>query len=299
MRIVTRCDWDGLVSSTLITEVEPVSGIEFAHPREIESARAPFSADDIVLNLPYRPGLGIWFDHHFGDSQARSAPSALRGAYERADSCARVVYEHYGKGGWREKYRALIDETDRICAGALTLEDILRPRGWVKLSNTIEPRGGFRPGRDYFNELIEMIKTMSLDEILDSDLARTRLEEYFKRSTEFEKELRDRVRIEGSVALVDFRGVDHARASGNRFLIYALYPSASVSITAIDERANPSMTRVSLGVSLLNRSCSVDIGALAAEFGGGGNRRVGSFTAPSDLVDEALYDLARRLNESA
>jgi len=64
MRIVTRGDFDGLSSSVLLTEVEQVREIRFVHPKDAQDATIDADAEDIVVNLPYVPGCGLWFDHH-------------------------------------------------------------------------------------------------------------------------------------------------------------------------------------------------------------------------------------------
>ena len=64
MRAITRGDLDGLASTVFLSVMNDVTDIRFAHPRDMQEGEVEVTADDIVVNLPYVPGCGMWFDHH-------------------------------------------------------------------------------------------------------------------------------------------------------------------------------------------------------------------------------------------
>ena len=64
MRVSTRGDLDGLASTVFLSVMNDVTDIRFAHPRDMQEGEVEVTADDIVVNLPYVPGCGMWFDHH-------------------------------------------------------------------------------------------------------------------------------------------------------------------------------------------------------------------------------------------
>jgi len=64
MRLLTRSDFDGLGSAVLLKEVGLVDDIKFVHPKDIQDGKVEVSADDILANIPYVQGCGLWFDHH-------------------------------------------------------------------------------------------------------------------------------------------------------------------------------------------------------------------------------------------
>ena len=75
MRLVTRPDLDGLTCAVLLSLCEPVDSIELVHPQDITDRRVPIGPEDILANMPYHPGCGLWFDNHVL-SDARSTPPA-------------------------------------------------------------------------------------------------------------------------------------------------------------------------------------------------------------------------------
>jgi nanoRNase/pAp phosphatase (c-di-AMP/oligoRNAs hydrolase) len=86
--------------------------------------------------------------------------------------------------------------------------------------------------------------------------------------------------MDGNVILTDFRGLDRVPV-GNRFLVYALYPRANVSLR-LHWGPNRQYPMLVLGHSIFNRTCRTNVGELAARYGGGGHR--GAASIP--LMDE-------------
>ena len=64
MRLVTRSDFDGLVCAVLLKQVEQIDSIQFVHPKDLQDGKFAVTADDVLTNVPYVPGCGLWFDHH-------------------------------------------------------------------------------------------------------------------------------------------------------------------------------------------------------------------------------------------
>ena len=51
--LITRPDFDGVVSGALLYEREMVEDVVFAQPNEMQAGRVPVSDNDITANLPY------------------------------------------------------------------------------------------------------------------------------------------------------------------------------------------------------------------------------------------------------
>ncbi|MGK7345552.1 MAG: exopolyphosphatase [Candidatus Nitrospinota bacterium M3_3B_026] len=294
MRIVTRRDFDGLVCSVLVTEAEDVSRIRFAHPKVIQDRMIEITSEDILLNLPYHPDCGMWFDHHVSEREHGAREDQFKGRFGLAPSCARLIYEYYSLPGWKEKYADLIDATDRIDSAQLTLSDILMPQGWLRLANTVDPRTGFESSEKYFLDLIEWIKQYPLEKIFELDEVRGRLREFFKEHKQFEEALKKHSWQEGAVIVTDFRPLDPAPV-GSRFLVYALYPTANVSVRVFNAADQPVVT-IAVGRSIINRTCEVDIGNLMSEYGGGGHVGAGTCRVSPGEADDTLNDIVMRLN---
>lgn len=293
--IMTRGDFDGLVCAVLLTEAEDIALIKFVHPRQIHDNEVTVTSEDIIVNLPYHPDCGMWFDHHLSEREAGHVPASFAGAYGLAPSCARLVFDFYHLPEWEEKYGALVAATDKIDSGQFTLNDILRPAGWVRLANTVDPRTGFATSHDYFNELIELIRTESIEEILHEEKIHRRIQDYLRQSDLFEQTLKDHSYLEGNVVVTDFRELAETPL-GSRFMVYALFPSANVSVRMFYDSKERNKVVISVGRSVINRECDVDIGALLAEYGGGGHAAVGTCRVPADSADDAINDIVYRLS---
>ena len=67
MRLLTRDDFDGLACAALLTEKGIVDEYFFVHPREIQAGNVTVSDQDVLSNVPFAPGCGLWFKHHAED----------------------------------------------------------------------------------------------------------------------------------------------------------------------------------------------------------------------------------------
>ena len=95
MDIVTRGDFDGLISSVLLTEVEDIRKIRFVHPKDVQDGLVEADENDIVVNVPYIKGCGLWFDHHISEKAGVPEIGEFNGRFEMAPSAARVIYNYY------------------------------------------------------------------------------------------------------------------------------------------------------------------------------------------------------------
>ena len=297
MRILTRGDFDGLICSVLLNEAVSVNGVEFTEPGLLQNREVEVTKEDIVVNLPFHPNCGMWFDHHISERRHSPKPSDFKGRYDLSPSCARLVFDYYKLSGWEEKYGGLIDKTDIIDSGQVTLNDILRPQGWLRISYTIDPRTGFAQSRKYFMDLMEWISQEPLEDIMRRPEVSDRVREYFKMEKEFKESLLANSSMNGKVVVTDYRQVVGAPL-GSRFLVYALFPSAvaSVRVSRIEDREK---VKINVGHSVINRSCSVDVGSMMAEYGGGGHVGAGSCNVYADGVDDAVSDIVDRLGAGA
>ena len=64
MRLITRSDFDGLVCAMLFKKLDMINEIKFVHPKDMQDGTVTVSDNDILTNVPYVAGCGMWFDHH-------------------------------------------------------------------------------------------------------------------------------------------------------------------------------------------------------------------------------------------
>lgn len=297
MRLVTRGDMDGLTSAVIITLKEPIDEIVLVHPQDITDKKVPIRRDDILANVPYHPDAGMWFDHHLLTESNEKPPPNFKGRHRIAPSAARLVYEYY-----LEKYpndpqlkrlSKLVDETDRLDAAQLTPEDVENPRDYILLGYTIDSRTGLGKFEGYFSKLVEWLKTMSIQEVLEQPIVKERVERIRREQEDFKRLIQRNSFQLNNVVVTDLREVERLPA-GNRFLIYTLFPDTNVSLRV---HWGPSHNSViaAVGHSIFNRTCKTSVGDLMSRYGGGGHQGAGTCVLPldsaADAIDEILFEL--------
>ncbi len=296
MRLVTRADWDGLVSAVLLTTVEQIEAIQFAYPKDIQDGKVSISENSIVVNLPYHPNAALWFDHHSSEEDLAvptAAFTAIKGKFGMAPSAARLIYDYYGGDARLAKYTDLLEATDRVDSAQLTEEDVLNPAGYILLAYTVDPRSGLR-GHDleeYFLLLADWLKTKALDEILALPEVKRLTERLRADDHRFREALLKYSRLEDNVVITDFRGMPIP--AGNRYLVYTLFPRANVSARFYDGR--PGHSSIAVGHSLFNRTCKVNVGKLLGEYGGGGHVGAGTAQFPNAEAEAKFGEIVARL----
>lgn len=294
MRIITRGDFDGLACTVLLREILAIEGIHFVHPKDVQDGKVQATPNDIVVNLPYIPGCGLWFDHHI--SEQKNLPPSFCGRFEIAPSCARVVYHHYAQefGEQLGFYLDLIEAADKIDSAKLSVEDIRNPQGWVLLALTLDPRSGVGGEyQRYFLHLADLIQTHPIDHVLQDPEVKKVTDRLRQEQEEFVALLRAHTRIEGKVIVTDFRGIP-VKPAGNRFLIYTLFPKALYEIRMVDGPAG--VTVFAVGASIFNWERKVNIGELLQQYGGGGHVGAGTAQVPSEKAETVLAEILATLH---
>ncbi len=185
---------------------------------------------------------------------------------------------------------------DKSDSGDLTLEDIKHPTGWILLSFIMDARTGLGRYRDYrisnlqlMKDMIKYCRTKPVEEILQVSDVQERVKRYFKQEEAYEEMLKNNSRAEGNVIVIDLRNVEEI-LSGNRFIEYALYPEQNVSIRIIWGREQLN-TVFTVGYSIINRTCNVNIGSLMLKYGGGGHHQVGTCQVPAQNADRIYAEI--------
>ena len=281
MRLVTRGDLDGLTCAVLLSLNEEIDSISLIHPQDISDGRADIRPGDVIANLPFHPGCAMWFDHHLHTATPNVPPEAFRGAFARAPSAARLVYEYYGGEETMPQLAELVAETDRLDSANLTPSDVLAPQGFIQLGFTIDGRSGLGTFERYFLHLVELLRGgATAAEVLADPSVRKRCELLEGENEQFCRDLRAHSRVDHNVVITDFRELDHTPI-GNRFLVYALFPEVNVS-ARIHWGPNRSFPMLLLGHSIFRRTCRTNVGELAARYGGGGHTGAGSIPLMSE-----------------
>ncbi|EHJ47789.1 hypothetical protein DFW101_1782 [Solidesulfovibrio carbinoliphilus subsp. oakridgensis] len=301
MRLLTRSDFDGLICAVLLKEAGIMDEWVFVHPKDVQDGKVACGPDDILANVPYAPGCGLWFDHHSSEDD-RLGEIEFTGASKHYPSCARVIWEYYGgHDRFPARFDEMLDYVDRCDSGNLTPDEVAGPEGWILLSFLMDPRTGLGRYRDYrisnyqlMMHLVERCRTEPVEAILaDPDVAE-RVRRYFEQEEQFAGMLTARSRIDGQVLVIDLRDQDEI-FTGNRFTAYALFPEANVSVQVIWGKARQNVV-LTVGKSIFDKSNPVDIGRLMLAHGGGGHKNVGTCQVPESEAERVLEDVVRILN---
>ncbi len=302
MRLVTRSDFDGLACGALLKEAGLIDTFQFAHPKDLQAGLVEVTSNDILANVPYVPGCGMWFDHHTSEGERLGAIS-YRGMSRVAPSCARVIYDFLGGASrFPEHWDPMMEAVDKVDSANLTRVEIEAPTDWILIGYIMDPRTGLGRFREFrisnyqlMMDMIEYCRTMTAAEILRISDVKERADLYFEQDNLFKNMLKRCSRQVGEVIIIDFRDEDNIYA-GNRFLVYTMYPEAKVSIhvTWGKDRQNVSLA---MGNSILNRGSRANLGSIALHFGGGGHETVATCqVAPKD-VDSTLETIINYIHE--
>jgi hypothetical protein len=296
MRILTRGDLDGMTSSVLLTMAEKITEVRFAHPKDVQDGKVPCTEEDIVVNLPYVPGCGLWFDHHVSEEAKAEHMGDFKGRFEVAPSAARVVFNYYKKPEF-DRFADLLEATDALDSANLGPEDVQNPQRWILLGYTLDPRSGLGPEfQKYFRWLVEYVKEVPVEKILQHPEVAKRVKRVRDEQQGYAKFLSTQSKLEGNVVITDLRGLREVPV-GNRFLVYSLFPTSNVEMRIL--LGHQGQTVIAAGHSIFNRTCPVNIGKLCAEFGGGGHKGAGTCQLPPEQAAQGVKVFLARLKEGS
>jgi len=172
-------------------------------------------------------------------------------------------------------YAELIRETDKIDSADLNRDEILKPENYpyILLSMTIS--GQDPTGPDYWNALVGLLTQHPIDEVMSHPEVKTRCRQVIGQNCKFKDILTDNTTVQGQVSITDLRAFNPA-PSGNRFMVYSLFPEAVVSVKIRYDDIDRQKVILSVGHSILNRNCRVNIGQMLSQFEGGGHAGAGA-----------------------
>jgi nanoRNase/pAp phosphatase (c-di-AMP/oligoRNAs hydrolase) len=303
-RLITRSDMDGLVCGTLLKELDLVGEIEFVHPKDMQDGKVAVSASDISTNLPYVPGIYAAFDHHASEGMRNADKPQNHIIDVDAPSAARVVYDFFGGRSAFPRINAdMMLAVDKADAARFTRDDVLDARGWELLSFLMDARTGLGRFRDFRISNYQLMMMLidacrnhrSIETILELPDIKERVDLYKQHQALSREQIKRCTRVEGTLAILDLRGEETIYAS-NRFMIYALFPQASVSVHVMWGRAKQN-TVLAFGKSIFDRSNPSNIGELMLEQGGGGHHAAGTCQVDNAEANRILAALTRRINQ--
>ncbi len=302
-RLVTRSDFDGLVCAILLNEMNLIDEIKFVHPKDMQDGKITITERDITTNLPYVAGAHLVFDHHSSET-TRNAGARPKNyiIYPGAPSAARVVYECYGgKTRFPDSFGDMMTAVDKGDAAEFSRNEILEPTGWVLLNYLMDSRTGLGRFREFrvsnyqlMMDLIQYVRDHTIDQVLALPDMLERITLYFEHAELAKEQILRCSTVHGNLVVLDLRQEETIFAV-NRFMIYALFEQANISIHLMwgVQKQN---TVFATGKSITNRTSRTNIGELMLAYGGGGHENAGTCQIANDQADRVLKELITRIN---
>ncbi|MET7418214.1 exopolyphosphatase [Dactylosporangium sp. NPDC005555] len=299
---MTRSDFDGLVCAVLLRHLDLIGDITFVHPKDVQDGTAEIGPNDILTNLPYAPGAHLVFDHHHSETLRNPGEKSNYIIDAGAPSAARVIYDHFG-GAPRFPHVSdeLMEAVDKADSAQYDITDILQPVGWTLLNFLMDSRTGLGRFRQFrisnYQLMMQLIDAcidhQDVEEILALPDVAERAELFREQQELFVDQLRRVSHVEGDVVVVDLRDEEVIYA-GNRFMVYAMFPEARVSIHVIWGRQKLN-TVFAVGRSILDRTSPTDIGSVMLQYGGGGHLAAGTCQVPHDESERVLAEIVAKV----
>ena len=301
-RLVTRSDFDGLVCAVLLNELELIDDILFVHPKDMQDGKITITERDITTNLPYVASAHLVFDHHESETVRNTGERPNHIIEAHAPSAARVVYNHFGG---KARFPRVTDEmmaaVDQADSAQYSRDDVLNPQKWTLLNYLMDSRTGLGRFREFrisnyqlMMDLIKYCRDHTIEEILALPDVQERVTLYQEHAEKAKEQILRCAKQHGNLVVLDLRGEDTIWAV-NRFMIYALFPTANISIHVMWGLQKQN-TVLATGKSILDRSSKTHVGNLMLEYGGGGHNAAGTCQIANDQADAVLHTLIQRIN---
>jgi nanoRNase/pAp phosphatase (c-di-AMP/oligoRNAs hydrolase) len=282
--------------------MDMIDDIKFVHPKDMQDGKIDVSDRDITTNLPYVPGAHLSFDHHLSETIRNTGERSNHIIEAEAPSAARVVYNHYGaKAAFPRITSEMMLAVDKADSAQYSAEEILNPGGWVLLNYIMDPRTGLGRFRNFrisnyalMMDLIEYCRDHDIDEILALPDVQERVTLYHEHAERAKEQIRRCGAVHGNLVVLDLRNEETIWTT-NRFMIYALYPQANISIHVMWGMQKQN-TVLAAGKSILDRSSRTNVGELMLEYGGGGHAAAGTCQVDNHQADATLRKLIARIN---
>lgn len=296
-RLITRSDFDGLVSAVLLKHLGLIDDVLFVHPKDMQDQKIHVTANDITTNLPYVPGVHIAFDHHLSESKRNAANIKSHIIVPSAPSAARVVWQYYGgHRAFPEHWDDMMTAVDKGDSAQFNMAEVTDPKEWDLLNFIMDARTGlgrFREFRisnyDLMMQLIDLCSTTTISTIMENEDVKERVALYLEQQELFKEQVQRCAIEHKNLVVLDLRNEDIIYA-GNRFMIYALFPQCNISIHVMwgFRRQN---TVFATGKSIFDRSSKTNVGDLMLKYNGGGHDAAGTCQIDTDNAEIVLAEL--------
>jgi len=308
---------DGVVEVTendILTNLPYAPGayMVFDHHHS-ETLRNEGNLSNHIIDPDAPSAARVIYEHFGGRERFPKVSDELMRAVDQADSAAYSFDDILHPKGWTllnflmdsrtglGRFREFRISNYQLMMQLIDACIILHPKGWTLLNFLMDSRTGLGRFREFrisnyqlMMQLIDAcIEHNDVKEILELPDVKERAELYQEQSDRFIVQLRRVGRLDGDVVIVDLRDEEVIHA-GNRFMVYALFIQARVSMHVLWGRQKLN-TVFACGKSILDRSSPVDIGEVMLRYGGGGHVAAGTCQVPHEEADRVEREIVQLL----
>jgi hypothetical protein len=123
----------------------------------------------------------------------------------------------------------------------------------------------------YWNRVVDLIRRLEIGAIIADQAVKERCRTVNRNNKEYKEFLIKYTQIKNHVSITDFRSLNET-PDGNRFLAYSLFPESVVNVKIRYDDKERQMIALSIGHSIFNKNCNVNVGLLLSRFEGGGHQ---------------------------
>jgi len=289
-KIITHCDFDGVVSAAIIKYCLNYDEIIFTTPTKIH--QLSISGEDIVSDLPYVRKCRYWFDHHISNKEEldyrKIDYKTIPGKWKDAPSAGGVIYEFFqDKNSMPEFFKDTAIAADKIdTMGYKSLEDWLSKSPENIIQNSISLKTeNYRLFENYLRFLTDSMTKLSLKEISELPEVQKRYAIYEK---EFDKDVDFLKKIvsfhqddsDKKIAIIDYTNLSFIPRIEKNYAI-KIFPDVDIILALspeINRGRKSNNIKISIGVNFLKQNENKkDLGAFLGElnFGGGHKNAAG------------------------
>ncbi|MFA5381751.1 MAG: hypothetical protein WC356_01185 [Candidatus Micrarchaeia archaeon] len=292
MRLLTHRDFDGVVCAVLLKDVEDIDKIVFTTPNSVIRNKVFVTKYDVISDLPYHKKCGMWFDHH----TTNRISLKFEGSFALEKSCAQVIYNYY-ENPYLDKYRELIEITNKIDSAEYEIEDVLEPKGYILIAFSSIVYDKPWETDKYLLKMVNWLSFKKPEEILEIPEVKDNAEiilkdiEFYKDIIEAWSEVED-----NKFFVLDMRGGRQAPKIG-KFLVHALHSKIPFGIIIYQSQKNPNLIKINVSYNMFRKDVDTDFnaGAYAEQYGGGGHKRVGVFTVKGEEKAQNLIEKTKEV----
>ena len=178
----------------------------------------------------------------------------------------------------------MIDSAD------LTREQVIAPEEYPYLLLSMTLKNKDFQDIAYWDRLVEMLRTIDIDTILKDPEVDLRCREVIEENKAFKYYLETYTTMVDRISVTDFRSLEKV-PSGNRFLTYSLFADSVASVKIRYDGPDKQQVLLSVGHSIFNPECRVNVGAMLSRYGGGGHFGAGGCTLDAQDAQEKIDEI--------